>query len=188
MKRFGRLALMGVLGMVFALGAPSAVFAEETTCRGTIGKRTVDNLRVPPGATCRLNGTWVEGTIKVERNALLYANGVRVLGNVQGEEAARVRVLSSSRIRGNVQLDNGGNAIVRHSTIGGSIQLKANDGRLVVEYNRVGADVQAFTNMGGVYIANNRIDGNLQCKENSPRPTGGGNVVQGNKEDQCRRL
>jgi len=39
-----------------------------------------------------------------------------------------------------------------------------------------------------VHIARNQIDGNLQCKENSPRPTGGGNVVRGNKEDQCRRL
>ena len=25
-------------------------------------------------------------------------------------------------------------------------------------------------------------------KENRPAPTGGGNVVQGNKEDQCARL
>ena len=31
-----------------------------------------------------------------------------------------------------------------------------------------------------------RVDGNLQCKGNRPRPTGGGNVVQGDKEDQCR--
>jgi hypothetical protein len=37
-------------------------------------------------------------------------------------------------------------------------------------------------------ISQNRIDGNLQCKENNPAPTGGGNVVQGNKEDQCKRL
>ncbi len=32
------------------------------------------------------------------------------------------------------------------------------------------------------------VDGNLQCKENQPRPTGGGNIVHGNKEDQCARL
>jgi hypothetical protein len=34
---------------------------------GTIGGRTVDNLKVPQGATCTLNGTYVKGTIKVER-------------------------------------------------------------------------------------------------------------------------
>ena len=48
--------------------------------------------------------------------------------------------------------------------------------------------MQAFQNTGGVEIRGNRINGNLQCKENSPRPTGGGNVVGGNKEDQCARL
>ena len=54
--------------------------------------------------------------------------------------------------------------------------------------NRVGGDVQAFQNTGGVVISSNRINGNLQCKANSPPPTGGRNVVGGNKEDQCRRL
>jgi hypothetical protein len=52
----------------------------------------------------------------------------------------------------------------------------------------VGGSVQVFQNKGGVRLARNRIDGNLQCKENRPAPTGGGNVVQGNKEDQCARL
>jgi hypothetical protein len=37
-------------------------------------------------------------------------------------------------------------------------------------------------------ITSNRVNGNLQCKSNNPRPTGGGNIVQGNKEDQCARL
>jgi len=48
--------------------------------------------------------------------------------------------------------------------------------------------VQAFQNRGGVTISRNRIDGNLQCKANRPAPRGGGNIVGGNKEDQCARL
>ena len=51
-----------------------------------------------------------------------------------------------------------------------------------------GGSIQVFQNTGGVNIASNRVNGNLQCKENRPAPTGGGNVVQGNKEDQCARL
>jgi hypothetical protein len=39
-----------------------------------------------------------------------------------------------------------------------------------------------------VHIQGNVIDGNLQCKENKPDPTGGGNEVEGNKEDQCENL
>jgi hypothetical protein len=41
---------------------------------------------------------------------------------------------------------------------------------------------------GGGSASRDRIDGNPQCEENRPAPTGGGNVVQGNKEDQCSRL
>jgi hypothetical protein len=37
-------------------------------------------------------------------------------------------------------------------------------------------------------VRKNRVDGNLQCKSNQPRPVGGGNRVDGNKEDQCRGL
>jgi len=37
-------------------------------------------------------------------------------------------------------------------------------------------------------VSSNVVDGNLQCKENQPMPEGGGNVVQGNKEDQCAAL
>ena len=54
--------------------------------------------------------------------------------------------------------------------------------------NEIGGSLQAFTNTGGLVIKRNAIDGNLQCKENSPVPKGGGNVVHGNKEDQCARL
>jgi hypothetical protein len=45
--------------------------------------------------------------------------------------------------------------------------------------------LQAFQNRGGLTVVGNEIDGNLQCKENAPAPSGNGNVVQGNKEDQC---
>ena len=54
--------------------------------------------------------------------------------------------------------------------------------------NTVGSDIQSFGNFGGVEASDNRVDGNLQCKENVPVPTGGGNIVQGNSEDQCARL
>ena len=49
-------------------------------------------------------------------------------------------------------------------------------------------DVQIFQNTGPVTVTDNDIDGNLQCKENEPEPVGGGNDVQGNKEDQCEGL
>jgi len=67
------------------------------------------------------------------------------------------------------------------------VQIKQG-GAFTFDRNVVGSDVQVFTNRGTIAINGNRIDGNLQCKENTPAPTGSGNVVQGNKEDQCARL
>ena len=66
--KFQLLRLAGAVALgwsLIALSTPAAAFAEERTCRGMIGARTVDNLRVPQGATCTLNGTYVKGTIKV---------------------------------------------------------------------------------------------------------------------------
>lgn len=89
----GTRAKVALLGATVAMAAfPAGASAEERTCRGTIGAATVDNLRVPQTATCVLQGTRVKGTVKVERAAVLDAQRVRVVGNAQGENAAKVTV------------------------------------------------------------------------------------------------
>jgi hypothetical protein len=178
------------LGAAAALGAvaPATANAEETTCRGTLGAVTVDNLRVPQNARCIVNATTVQGTVKVERGATLGARGVRVIGNVQAENARQVNLTQRSRVGGSVQVKQGGGARVLDSRVNADIQYDSNSAALEASRNAVGGSIQVFQNRGGARIASNRIDGNLQCKENRPAPTGGGNVVQGNKEDQCSRL
>jgi hypothetical protein len=187
MKRAVRALVLAVLGWAsFLPGAPAR--AEETVCRGTIGATTVDNLRVPDGATCVLNGTYVKGTVKVEGDATLKALGIRVIGNVQAENARKVVVRDRSRVGGSVQIVQGNAARIVTNRITGDILLDDQVGSLKANENRIGGNLQAFQNTGGLAINSNRIDGNLQCKENDPAPTGGGNIVQGNKEDQCRGL
>jgi hypothetical protein len=184
-------ALRGTLVGLIVLAAavvPSPAFAEERRCRGTIGAVTVDNLRVPQGASCTLNGTFVKGTITVKENAVLVASGVRVVGNVQAENARRVVVKGSSRVGGSVQVKQGGAATVNGSRVTGDIQYDANSRYLRANRNKVGGSIQVVGNSGGAEIFRNVVNGNLQCKENSPAPTGGGNVVGGNKEDQCARF
>jgi hypothetical protein len=171
-----------------AVAGVSTAAAEERTCKGTLGRITVDNLRVPEGYACTLRKTRVKGTIKVETGATLQAGGIVVVGNVQAEGAKSVVVAGGSRIGGSVQIVQGGSARIAGSTVDGSIQLESNRRALVVERTTVGADVQAFQNRGGVRISANTIDGNLQCKQNRPAPAGGRNAVGGSKEDQCRRL
>jgi hypothetical protein len=184
----GRVVACGIVAMGLSLALlPATAAAEERTCRGSLGAITVDNLRVPQNATCNLDRTRVQGTVKVERNAVLSASGIRVIGNVQGENARNVAVLNS-RVGGSVQVLQGRAATVRNTIVTHDILYDDNIAALRAIDNTVGGNIQAFQNTGGVRISTNFVDGNLQCKANVPRPTGGGNVVQGNKEDQCAAL
>jgi hypothetical protein len=181
-----RLLMLGVaLAGLFAV--PGAAFAEERDCIGAIETDTVDNLRVPEGEACTLNGTTVQGTVKVERGATLEAQDIHVIGNVQGEGAADVALRSSS-IGGSVQVKQGGAAETTGSQVTGDIQYDQQTGALQVADNVVNGSVQVVANSGGIAIVTNTIDGNLQCKENQPPPGGRGNLVHGNAEDQCAAL
>jgi hypothetical protein len=183
----GRFLLSGLAAGLLALPTAQAV-AEETTCTGTLLAVTVDNLRVPQGASCKLFGTRVKGTITVETSALLRAENVMVIGNVQGEGARSVSVIEQSRVGGSVQVKQGGSALVSDSTVEGDVQYDENAAPVRVLRSTVGGSVQIVKNNGGVTVRRNVINGNLQCKENNPAPVGGGNVVGGSKEDQCARL
>jgi len=177
--------------LAFAFGAiaalPTGATAEEQQCAGELGAVTVDNVRVPANATCGLDGTYIQGSLKVETGAALDANEILVIGNVQGENA-KVVMVTMSQIGGSFQIKQGGVASLSSSTVSGDVQLELNGGSVNVFSNRVGGSVQVFKNSGGASIAANSIDGNLQCKENDPPPAGGDNVFQGNAEDQCTAL
>ena len=185
MKRKLGAALAAVVAIV---ALPLVAVAEETVCRGSIGKKTLDNVKVPQDATCKLDGTKVKGTIKVSNGARLVAVNVNVIGNVQGEGARNVVVRKSSRVGGSVQVVQGGKAKVIGSKVKGDILYDDQSGEVVARRTTVGGNVQAFQNTGGVRVRANVIDGNLQCKANKPRPTGEDNEVGGNKEDQCKKL
>ena len=184
----GMVALM--MGLMALLVAAQAAQAEERVCRGTIGSATVDNLRVPQGASCTLNGTRVEGTVKVEQKATLVANTIRVKGNVQSEGFKNITLRENSVVVGSVQLENGldgGSGRVLNSKVNGDLQFFSNDSRMIARGNTILANFQANQNTGGLVIQNNRISENLQCQANTPPPTGGGNTA-GDKEDQCAAL
>jgi hypothetical protein len=157
------------LALTAALFVVSPAHADDRRCSGTIRSASIDgNVIVPDGRTCTLIGTRVDDNVLVEEDARLVARGVRVGGNIQAENHERVVVRGRSRIGGSIQLKQGGGGRLLRSTVNADIQLFSNDGLFEVRHNRV--------------------DGNLQCKSNDPRPVGGDNVVEGNKEDQCRSL
>jgi len=169
MKRIAGVLAASALALGGLVVASPTAQADERTCRGTIKAVTVDNLKVPAGASCTLEGTKVKGNIAVNRNATLSAHEVRVEGNVQSQ-GHKVVWFHDGRVDGSIQLKSGG--------------------RIDVQDNRVKGDIQLFSNTrsGKKVVVRNTVDGNLQCKSNKPAPTGKSNKVKGNKEDQCRKL
>lgn len=182
------LSILRLAACALALASASfAAHAEETRCTGTIGARSLDNIVVPDGQVCTLNGTRANGTLKVGRGASLQANGVRINGNLQAEGALQVNVGSGSTFGGSVQIKQGGGASIANSRIKGDLQFDENVYPLAATDNLIGGNLQAVKNFGGLTIERNVIDSVLECKENSPAPVGGGNSAS-SKVDQCARL
>jgi hypothetical protein len=181
------------IALVAVIAVPGA-FGETTKCIGTpvAGTTTLDNVKVPRGATCTLSGVKVKGNIKVGEDATLIATNVNVKGSIQAKEFKSVRINGASKIGGSIQLlegfGNGGMATISGTRVKGEIQLDDNFGTVVISNNRVNGDIQLFDNAGASTIATNLVGGNLQCKENLPNPIGAGNVVKGNAEDQCEAI
>src|SRR5918996_3602552 len=140
-------AVVALGGAMLLPMAPAS--AEERVCRGAMGAVTVDNLRVPQDATCTLTSTFVQGTVKVERNATLKAFDIRVIGNVQAENARKVVVREGSSVGGSVQIVQGGAAKIVGNKIGGDILFDEQDGAVAANANRVGGKPQAFQKSGG---------------------------------------
>lgn len=167
---------------------PDSGRVRSGACEGRIAAVAVDEVNVPPGATCTLDGTKVNGNVSVGRGATLIARGVFVDGDIEAESASSVEVTGRSNIGGNIQLQQGGSSTVRDSRIDGDLEWEEQHGRVTAEGNTIGGNLQADGNVGGVSVSGNRINGDLECGENNPRPTGGGNAVSGDTEDQCARI
>jgi hypothetical protein len=164
-------------------GGPTSAEA----CHGTLGSETVENVNVPSGATCTLDGTRVQGNVFVRADARLVSLGARVIGNIQAENARSVEVRSGTVVGGNIQVNQGDASSIIRANVDGDIQLEQNYGPQVVEDTGVGGNMQVNQNSGGVFLHDNVVEQNLQCQANQPAPIGGGNVA-GDKEDQCEFL
>jgi hypothetical protein len=180
----------GSVGELDASSVPEARSVDQGDaspghCDGRIGRTSVDEVDVPSGATCTLQGTMVNGNVSVGAGGTLVARGVTVDGDVEGESARVVVMSGYSRVGGNLQLDQGGSSTVSDSQIHGDLQTSQQTGALTVLHNRVGGSLQVGQNSGRVTISGNRIGGDLECEQNTPAPRGGGNRVSGHRAGQC---
>jgi hypothetical protein len=177
---------------IAALGAALPAFADDISCTGPIGARTIDgNVIVPRGRSCTLTGTRVIGNVELRDDAQVLIRGeANVDGNVQTDGAARVRIRYST-IGGNVQLtgiDTSLESLVVHSRVGGTVDWNDNGAPFLIRFSEVDSDVKVNQNSALARVFDNTVGGNLQCQSNEPAPKGARNIVYGSKEDQCRKF
>ncbi len=154
------------LGLPMAMALVGTAHAGDVSCSSTLGKKRIDGDVVVRG-TCTLNGTTVDGNVKVYQGGKLIIKNATIDGDVQADKANSVSITGGA-VNGNIQ--------VKQSTT------------VRVSGVRVDGDIQLFDNRGSVRAERNNVNGNLQCKGNTKKVVGQANRVNGNKEDQCKAL
>lgn len=192
MKRILSVAAATTLAITgMAIAPPSA--SADISCTGTLTGRYADNVYVPSGRTCTLDGAYIDGNVKVGPSAsVTVSSNSTITGNLQAEEASpRSVIVNGGAVDGDIQVKyaTGTVKIAAQTHVGGNIQVVESRSPIEITRAVVNGDVQVFKNsIGPIAISSNLISGNLQCKENNPVPTGSGNQVRGDAEDQCRNL
>lgn len=147
-------------------GAHAGGATDPEACRGVLGAVTVEQVSVPAGATCILQGTRVDGNVFVRRDATLEALGARIEGNVQAEDAAFVRTADGTVVDGDVQVKRRAFARIEDTTIGGNLQLEEWGASLEARRVVIDGDLQ-FKKADAAFVLETRIGGNLQMEENT---------------------
>jgi hypothetical protein len=155
---------------------PSASATTETTCDGTIGRRVVERVVVPNGATCRLNGTTVRHNVVVGAGEALVTRDARILGSVQATEGPRSVRLLDTNVVGNIHVKEAtgriiiGNAGCRLDPVAGNnIHLIQNTGPIGLCRMSIEGNLHVKHNTDTVFLLANMVGNNLHARGNTGR-------------------
>lgn len=181
--------LVATKGLVLAaalVGAPGALAGDFVCTAGAGG--ALNNVVVPPGATCDMANADVKGNVKVFGSLNVFAP-TTIQGSIDAEPGhGFVRLFGGQiLVRGNVQIKGSaaGTAAgyLAGTQIRGNFQWEENTNLLDANGGTIGGNVKAEKNTGGGSITGNTIGENLECKENFPTIFEFGNAIGG--EDKC---
>lgn len=192
------LPLLAVLGATVAmLVMATTAAAGDTTCNGTLPAGSYDNVVVPSGANCTINGSTLKGNLLLQPGAnVVDVRNTTINGNVQGE-SFRSLDLHVSRVNGSVQLKKWTVNVQICGTRTQNIQVEEGTaGRLLIGGtcasfggNTTSGNIQVVKNRlttSPAQIHNNTVGGDLQVFTNSGSVAIDirGNSIRGNL--QCK--
>jgi hypothetical protein len=172
--------LTSMIGVLGAIGVPSAS-AQDVTCPLVLTAVTVEgNLIVPPNGECTIIDVTVKGNVLVPDGGFFRAIGSTIWGSVQGKQARQIEARNGSVVRGDFQGDGVREVFFLSSELGGDFQAKGatefvrvcqnliRDGDISVEKNNAGVWVGAtpVPEDRSICRGNTLEKGNILVKEN----------------------
>jgi hypothetical protein len=166
MKRFVVASIVAVC--VALAGAPSAL-AAQTECDGAF-TGTADNVVVPEGAHCEMDGATITGNVLVRSDASLRASFTEIGGNVKGIDSSWVCLQFGSTAGGNFDVTGGDLGTTTGfditTSVGGNAKVRQNAGLTFIDAATVGGNVDVSNNTGNLEIEHNTIGGNVKIDNN----------------------
>jgi hypothetical protein len=148
----------------------------------------VRDVEIRPNASCTFTDVRVRGNVLLREGARLVASRLTVDGSIEANRAAGL-VLTDSWIYGEVKFEEGGTVTIAGTLVDGKVELKSNLGVIDAADNRIEEAFKLEKNRGGPFRLLRNESRNLECKENTPEPSGSGNVVrEDRKAEQCEDL
>jgi hypothetical protein len=184
-----RITLAALLALTVLLVAATPAVADDTRCVGVFSG-VADNIIVPSGAECVLEGAQVSGNVLAEPESMLFIGpGTNIRGSVEAKQGAHTGSFQAV-IGGSYKCDNCFFEDVVESSVGGNVDITgADDGdfiidsqiagnvhieessagafAFVVEGTTIGGDLKFEKNSGPTDISRNTIHGDLQIFENN---------------------
>lgn len=119
-------------------------------CRGSIGAQSFENLFVPDGQSCTLNGTRIDGNLTVGTGVNPQVTSIRLsAATFKPKALTSVSVTSNSFVGGSIQIKQGGSATIKNVKVNADIQLDSNSSQIEAINNHVGGNFQAMSSSGG---------------------------------------
>jgi len=166
------LALAMVLAAaMLAVVLAKPAWADDTQCVGLL-TGVHDNVVVPPGAFCTLQGATVNGNVKVLDEATLRARASTIRENVQGPQVREILLQFGTQVGGDVQIKGANPGTVNgfdiNVHVGGNAQLEENRGRVFVDAALVEGDLEVRKNItqGLLEVEFNTVGGNIKVEDN----------------------
>lgn len=150
-------------GSVFLVAQPASA-ALVTRCTGAAGAVTVPNdLVIPQGAACDLEGTTVEGDVLVRAGGDLLADGATITGDLVVRNDAFADLIGTS-LGGSVNGRSHFGVFIEDSQVGGNIdQRQPQDTEFDPFVYTLGADIAGSidSRAGELLLESSRLEGDL---------------------------